>query len=233
MKEQFGEKISEKDIVESEAKKAPGLELARSKELDGLVSRADEIADDLKNDRNIKAEKLIGLDDALGKLRVNFGVEGETMTIAELKKVPDVAENARIYGKIERAVEQNKANGIDEVTYLTPGIARKLVSVFKPNQSMSLNSLEVMTDEVAEVLGRAEGINIRLSKLNILTGGQLRSLLAKTNTISLRGLDIARVDRDLVITINQCAGRIIMNGKQIDQLKELFPQFKFPRIMGH
>lgn len=226
---EFGEKLGQADIVESESKKATGLELAKSQELDEAVTQADQLAHDLENDRNVKVEQLLGLDEAMGKVKVNFGAEGETVTLEELKQIPDVEKNVKIYEKIKRAVEQNKANGIDEVTYLTPEIARKLVAVFRMGQSMSFLSLKVMTDEVAEILGQGNGIDIRMPGLKNLTGRQLRRLLVKTGTISLSGLDIESVNRDLAITLAQCGGRIYMNDDQLDRLKSLFPEFKFRR----
>ncbi|MFA6296645.1 MAG: hypothetical protein WC663_04775 [Patescibacteria group bacterium] len=232
MHEQIGE-ISQKDIMESGVEKTPGLEIAKTEESEEAVKLLDEIAGDIENDLNIKAERMIMLREALGKLRFNFGAEGETMTAEELKKVPDMKENVEIYEAMKRDFHLGRATRIDEVTYLTPGMAEEIIFVYDPDETMSLMSLKVMTDKLAEVLGNAEEVNIRLPKLNILTGKQLRSLLAKTNTVSLRGLDTVQVDGDLAITIDQCAGRIVMDDKQIDRLKELFPKFEFRRIMGH
>ncbi|MFA6296646.1 MAG: hypothetical protein WC663_04780 [Patescibacteria group bacterium] len=232
MKEQFGE-ISQKDIMESGAEKTPGLELAKTKELDEVASRADEIADDLKNDRNIKAEQLIGLEVALGKLKVNFGAEGETMTVEELKKVPDAKENARLYRIIENAVKEGKAIGMEEVTYLTPGIARKLVSVLAPYQIADLLNLKVMTDGVAEVLGKAEKVSISSAALEKITWRQLNALFAKTNTVHMWGLEVDKNDRKLARIINLHSERMVMNGSQIDKLHELFPDLNFRGLMGH
>ncbi len=182
MIEHFGEKISQADIVESEAKKAPGLELARTSELDEVVSQVDQLAGDLESDRNIQIEKLIGLDEALGRLKVNFGAKGETMTIAELKKVLDIEHNTGIF----REIEDGHFERISRLTYITQDIARILC---KRRGLLHLANLTSISDEIAAIFGQKIGNGIVLWNLRNVSEAQIRSMCQNGRSIGLDRLE--------------------------------------------
>lgn len=223
MKEQFGE-ISQKDILGSGEKETPGLELSKTKELNDLVDRANELADDLKNDRNITVGRMERFEEAMRKLKVNFGAEGETMTIEELKRIPDIKKNTEIFNEINSgSIDRDK-----ELTYITPGIARILVGFGV--DVLYLDGLSQISDGVAEIIGNADKVVVRLHSLEVISVTQLESLCLKTKKVNLTGLKIEKISFDLARLMDSLMSKIIISEKQKQKLKELYPSLVFENI---
>lgn len=139
----------QKDISGSEKEKQkPGLELVKGEELDNVAKAIDDLSGKIEGDKKVTGDDVLKLDEALGKVKVDF--YGDEMTVDEIKKIPDLKENMKLWKGIEKG-EDNTS----KVTYITKNIARKLMIKATSNfynSAIRFDKLKILPDDVAEVI---------------------------------------------------------------------------------
>ncbi len=196
----------QRDISSSEQEKQePGLELVKGEELDGVVEATSDLAGKMERDEKITGDDVLKLDEALGKVRVNVG--GEMMTIDEVKNIPDLQENLKLFDEILRGsivAEQH-------LTFITLKIASLLINnESRVSIDIYLETLEEISDEVVLLLSQSE-LNLFLDKIRYLSDKALQYLLdRKEGLVSLRGLrDLS--DHSIELLRNYSKNNIIVS----------------------
>ncbi len=153
-----------------------GLEIAKTPALKNVVSRANELAEAIQQDRPVTAEQVLDLEKELGNLKVMVG--GEEMTVEEARQIPDLKMNMEIWEEIE----SGNLNRVEELTYITTHIAKSLreklnrvgknalelwnirsieektlISLSQYEHSLFLDGLKNITDRQAEILSKHQG----------------------------------------------------------------------------
>lgn len=124
------EQLTQKDIQGPEKESAePGIEVARTPELERAVDAADNLANKIKGDKNVTEGDVAELEETLGKLKYN--IAGEEMTIEELKAA-DIEKIKRNLPFLEMAVdpESNETDlflSVPEISWMTPNLYRRIV----------------------------------------------------------------------------------------------------------
>ncbi len=166
------EQLVSQDISTPEIKSSEsGLEIAQNTQLESAVSKANEIAESIQQDKPVTAEQVLELEKDLGNLKVNIG--GEEMTMAEARKIPDLKMNMRIWEEIKTG----KYDRMSEITHVSSEIVKILIKserIFLPqahsfsksaiellgtvkNRPLFLDGLREISDYEAECLGNHVG----------------------------------------------------------------------------
>ncbi len=175
------EQLVSQDISNSEKNsREPGLELAKTPELEKAVNRANELAEAIQQDQPVTAEAVLDLERELGNLKVIVG--GEEMTIEEARQIPDLKRNMEIWEEIR---ERNLDNFFN-MTYLATDIARLLV--FKQRGAvLDLKSLKRISNNVADILEEHRG-SLFLEGIEELSDNAAESLSKHKGKVVLSGL---------------------------------------------
>lgn len=188
------EKLSQADISGSEREgQEPGLELVKGEGLDVVVDVANDLAGKIEGDKKVTGEDVLKLDKALGKVKLN--ISGEKMTIDEVKKIPDLKMNMELWEKIMKGdkyiLDDINAQIIENLTYLTVGIASRLIELAKRDRKLQLvfTKLEKLSDNVADVLGHASFEGLKLNGVRFLSDKQVDSLCNFQGGLFLEGLE--------------------------------------------
>lgn len=185
----MGEQEPIQDIeVEAGKESEPGLELAKSEELKGIVDSINDLAEKVERDEKVTAGDVLKLDEVLGHMKVDF--YGEEMTIDDIGKIPDLKHNKKVWDKIKGGVIIWHEK--DTLTYILPEIAMLIVkdAVKSRDRGIVLYDLRFMSDTVAEILSQFEG-GINLNSLQMISDRQAELLGSRSNggLINLEGLE--------------------------------------------
>ncbi len=165
MPENIEGKLAQAQDVSATEKESrgPGLELAKSEEKGGVIEVVSEISQALEKDDPVTQEKVDKLEEALQNVKVDFG--GEGIPIVEIKDDPEMMNNIRIWNMIK----SGSLDGIGvfmmarDLTRITPGILKIIVSHSAAWDSLSLREVSIFSDDCAKELRGYNGfIDLRL-----------------------------------------------------------------------
>ncbi|MFA6295998.1 MAG: hypothetical protein WC663_01475 [Patescibacteria group bacterium] len=163
-----------KDIQQTkETESETGLEIVKTPESEQFVEHANEIHEAMQADGKITAGQVADLRKDLEGLKYDF--YGEQLSIAEIRQIPDLQHNLKIWQEISNG----KFRNYKELTYLTPEIAQKIVypaSIKRvghapiplidfPPRDLYLNNLKTLSVESARILLRRLSTGDRILSL--------------------------------------------------------------------
>lgn len=176
-----------KDTTSPEKKSDGGycIEVVKSPENTGIVEQIQQLESALSHDKSVTVNQVLGTEDALDSMKVV--VSGEEMTIAELRQVPDLEKNMKIWQEIEAGYFEN----IEQLTYITVHIAGLLSKIEKREDGgdafLKLKGLISISDSVAEQLAKHKG-DLNLNGLTSISDTVAEHLSKHQGQLDLDGL---------------------------------------------
>ncbi len=146
----FNEVIQDTDSPEKkESEGGYGVEIVKGQDNSVVVESLQQLESAISHDEPVTVMQILDTEKSLDSMKVVVG--GEEMTIGEMRQIPDLEKNAKIWEEIEGGDFSSHIG----LTYVTPHVADLFLSKFKGN--INLGSLGVMSDDVAERLSRYQG----------------------------------------------------------------------------
>ncbi len=224
-----GARINEE--VSSDAKtKAVGMEMQRGESSIDLTRSLSDIRCILDGDKELKAENIQDLQDALSNVKITEG--GQAFSVKEVLTDPELQENIRMWREIESGKLGKLPGGLEiksKITRITKEIARKLVPeegyyLYLPNltslspecaevlatseHEITFESLTQISPEVAEKLAKCKGnVGIGLTSLSTEVAEKLNK---KIGHLMLNNL--TSISPEVAETICAMNGRLDFNG---------------------
>ncbi|MFA6296178.1 MAG: hypothetical protein WC663_02405 [Patescibacteria group bacterium] len=149
-----------------------GLEIAKTPESEKVIESANNLAGKIERDEKVTEGEVDDLREALGQMK--FDINGEMMTIEQIKENPEMKINFKIFQEIQSGDLQRKYNvGLTlGITFLPKNIAEVLSHY---NGTLNFHRLSFISDSAAEALSHHKG-TLHLNKLSSLSDKAAESL---------------------------------------------------------
>ncbi len=145
----FNEVIRDTDSPEKKGGEGGyGVEIVKSPGNTELVNDLQQLESALSHDTPVSAEQILEVEKSLDSMKVVVG--GDEMTIGEMRQIPDLEKNAKIWEEIKAGDFSHHEN----LTYLTSQIAHQLSGL---ERTLYLHGLTTISDTAAEHLSRLQG----------------------------------------------------------------------------
>jgi hypothetical protein len=168
-------------IGKSENKDTLDVEVVLSPELKSLSNTLNEVQEAIDTDQDLKAEDLLSLKEAVGKIKVE--IAGEEFALEEIASNGELQKNIKIW----KEIEVGKLDNTYKITLITSKIAEILLDKCKQKRHISLSDLTSLSNKVAEILSRFEG-HLDLRGLTSLSKEVAENLSKHKGDLNLSGL---------------------------------------------
>jgi hypothetical protein len=177
------EQINEVKLKDTQDTKEPKISLAnveiiKSKELKELANGIDKIKDEIDHDQPVTTEQIEQIKKTISQLTVNIG--GEEFPLDEIKNIPDLKANAKIWQEIKNGNLENT----NKLTFLSVETAEHLA---EHKGILDLSGLISITDQTAKHLAEHEGY-LGLNGLKSITDQAAEHLAGHEGDLWLSGL---------------------------------------------
>ncbi|MFH1287812.1 MAG: hypothetical protein ABII25_03845 [bacterium] len=139
------------DIKSSEAGKfAEGFEIEKTAELESVVEGISGIKEAVDHDNPVTLEQVKKIEEAMDESMVDVG--GEKIPIGELKDIPDLEENVKIWKEIREGNFEN----VGKISFLISEIARDVCKHEQESNDpiLILNKLTKLSEGSAKALSK-------------------------------------------------------------------------------